>query len=174
MNTNYEVDAIPILLRENCVPEGYEPLILYKQQLTDRCKAMGCKRKSDCLGLEDEALLSAGLPDMELVGLFRRFLRLYDPDQKRQKEIRKLKKAPEETEALLELMLLPGVDSARAQLYYGAGFRSVAEIAGQKPEEIRKRAKQWAGEQNLSWKIPQIKELRIQIAVANAFVGRAE
>ena len=174
MNTNYEVEAIPMLLNENCVVERYYPLIPYKEQLTKACKAMGCKRKSDCLGLEDEALLSAGLPDMELVGLFRRFLRLYDPDQKRLKEIDKLPKTPEEREALRDLAHLPGADSIRVQLYYGAGFRSVEGIAQARPEEIRKKTKQWVEENRLSWKIPQIKELRIQIAAAKAFTGQTE
>ena len=127
MNTNYKIEAIIILLKEDCILTGYYPLIQYKESLVCNLKKLGCITKSEMLS--DEELQQAGLPDIGLVNLFRRFLTMYDINPSKLKEIGKLDISPEEAEGYLELYHLPGVKSTRASLYYKAGFRSLEDIA---------------------------------------------
>ena len=77
MHTNYKIEAIGILLKEDCILTGFYPLIPYKDSLVDNLKKLGCITKSDCEKLSDEELQQAGL-QVGLVVLFRRFLKMYD------------------------------------------------------------------------------------------------
>ena len=78
LNTDYKIEAIKVLLNEDCILTRYYSLIPYKDILVENLNKMGCDTKSDCMKLSDEALLGAGLPDIEMVRLFRAFLVLYD------------------------------------------------------------------------------------------------
>ena len=78
LNTDYKIEAIKVLLNEDCILTRYYSLIPYKDILVENLNKMGCHTKSDCMKLSDESLLEAGLPDIEMVRLFRAFLVLYD------------------------------------------------------------------------------------------------
>lgn len=61
LNTDYKIQAIKVLLNEDCILTRYYPLIPYKNILVEKLSKMGCYTKSDCVNLSDESLLDAGL-----------------------------------------------------------------------------------------------------------------
>lgn len=169
VNTDYRIEAISLLLNEDCILKGYYPLIQHKDGLVEQLKMLGCRRKSDAMLLSDEQLLCAGLPDAGMVALFRRFLAMYDPKPQKMREIAAVSQTPEEAEAFEELYLLPGVKSTRARLYMLAGFGSLAEIAAGMAESLITACQQTIERENLTLKAPLMKEARTHIAVARAF-----
>ena len=172
VNTDYQIEAIQELLNEDCILTRYYPLIPYKLLLIKYFKAMGCRVKSDCLKLSDEALMSAGLPNIEEVNLFRGFLTMYDVNPRKFKEIDSVSRTPEEVEAFKQIYHLPGVKSTRANLYYKSGFTSLDAIASSTPEEIRKRTEELIEKEKLNLKVPLMKEIKTHIAVAKAFINQ--
>ena len=171
MNTDYKIEAIKVLLNEDCVLTRYYPLIPYKDILVESLREMGCYTKSDCMKLSDDSLLGAGLTDIEMVRLFRMFLSLYDVKPAKLKEITTVCKENKEIQAFKELYQLPGVKSTRAMLYYKAGFQSLTDIASSSPQEIITKTESVIREENLSLKVPLMKEIKTHIAVARAFTN---
>ena len=169
MNTDYKIEAMKGLLNEDCILARYYPLIPYKEKLVDGLHNTGCQTKSDCMGLSDEALLEAGLADIGMVQLFRAFLTLYDINPAKLKEITSFCQEKEEMQTFQELYQLPGVKKTRAMLYFKAGFRSLEDIAKSSPQEIIAKTGNIIREENLSLKVPLIKEVKTHIAVARAF-----
>lgn len=169
MNADYKIGAIKILLNEECILKRYYSLIPYKNILVEKLSDMGCHTKSDCMKLSDKSLLEAGLPDEEMVKLFRAFLGLYDINKVKLKEIDLTCRSAEEKEAFLELYQLPGVKCTRATLYYKAGFRSLDSIAHSSAQEIITKTESIIQVENMDLKIPLIKEVKTHIAVARAF-----
>lgn len=68
-----------------------------------------------------------------------------------------------------ELYQLPGVKYTRAMLYFKAGFRFLADIAISSPQEIIAKTEGIIRKENLSLKVPLLKEVKTHIAVARAF-----
>ena len=169
LNTDYKIQAIKVLLNEDCILTRYYPLIPYKNILVEKLSKMGCYTKSDCVNLSDESLLDAGLKDIEIVHLFKAFLGLYDINLTKLKEITTVCKNDEEMQAFRELYQLPGVKSTRATLYFKAGFRSLADIAVSSPQEIIEKTENVIRQENLGLKAPLLKEVKTHIAVARAF-----
>lgn len=169
LNTDYKIEAINWLLNEDCVLARYYSLIPYKDILVENLYKIGCYTKSDCMGLSDKSLLDAGLRDIEMVELFRAFLVLYDIKPAKLREIESVCTSNEEKESFLELYQLPGVKSTRAMLYFKAGFRSLEEIAISSPQEIMDKTENIIRKENLSLKVPLMKEVKTHIAVARAF-----
>lgn len=174
VNTDYKIEAIDILLKEDCILKGYYPLIPYRDMLVERLKQMGCERKSDVQGLSDEALLQAGLPDTSMVALLRKFLMMYDPKPQKMRDIASVSKTQEETEAFKELYQLPGVKSTRARLYMRAGFATLADVAAVSPEGLIAACEQVIDKEQLALKAPLLKEARTHVAVAKALTDRVE
>ncbi len=168
-NADYKIDAIKELLNEDCILTRYYSLIPYKYTLVENLKKMGCYTKSDCMKLSDENLLDAGLKDIEMVNLFKAFLALYDIKPTKLREISSICKNPDETQSFQELYQLPGVKSTRAMLYYKAGFCSLDDIAISSPQEIIAKTENVIRKENLSLKVPLMKEIKTHIAVARAF-----
>lgn len=174
MNTNYKTEAIGYLLNEDCILKGFYPLIPYRNILVENLTQRGCRRKSDAVKCTDEELLQAGLPDAGMVGLFRRFLVMYEPKVQKMREIASVSETPEEAEVFKELYLLPGVKSTRARLYKWAGYRTLADIAAVSAEEMIEACEKVIERNNLGLKAPLMKEARTHIAVARAFTDTPE
>ena len=173
VNTDYRVEAIGLLLHEDCILKGYYPLIPHRDALVERLKQMGCKRKSDVIRLPDDELMQAGLPK-EGLDLFRKFLVMYDPRGQKMREIASVSHTPEEAACFKELYLLPGVKSTRARLYMKAGFASLADVANASAEGLIEACGQAIAKENLTMKVPLLKEARTHIAVAKAFTDKVE
>ncbi len=169
LNTDYKIEAIKVLLNEDCILTRYYPLIPYKDILVESLNKMGCYTKSDCMKLSEESLLDAGLTDIGMVHLFKSFLVLYDINPAKLREISSVCKKDEEIQSFRELYQLPGVKSTRAMLYYKAGFHSLDDIAISSPQEIIAKTENIIREENLSVKAPLMKEVKTHIAVARAF-----
>lgn len=169
LNTDYKIEAIEVLLNEDCILTRYYPLISYKDILVENLKKMGCYTKSDCMKLSEESLLDAGLMDIGMVHLFKAFLVLYDIEPAKLREISSVCKKDEDIQSFRELYQLPGVKSTRAMLYCKAGFRSLADIAISSPEDIIAKTENVIREENLVLKVPLMKEVKTHIAVARAF-----
>ena len=169
MNADYKIEVIKVLLNEDCILTRYYSLIPNKDILVENLNKMGCHTKSDCMKLSDEALLGAGLPDIEMVRLFRAFLVLYDIKPTKLKEITDVCKKDEEVQSFRELYQLPEVKSTRAMLYFKAGFHSLADIARSTPQEIIERTACIIRDESLGLKVPLMKEVKTHIAVARAF-----
>lgn len=174
LNADYKIGAIKELLNEDCILTRYYSLIPYKYNLVENLNRMGCYTKSDCMKLSDKSLLDAGLPDIDMVKLFKAFLSMYDINPTKLREITSICKTPEETQSFRELYQLPGVKSTRAMLYYKAGFRSLDAIASSSPQEIIARTENIIRKENLSLKVPLMKEIKTHIAVARAFTDVLE
>lgn len=173
MNTDYPISAIKILLKEDCILTRFYPLLPYKNKLVEQLHKLGCQAKTDCMDLSDEALLAAGFPDCGMVQLFRAFLKLYDINPVKLKEIGSFCRDESEKQMYEELYHLPGVKKTRAMLYVQAGFRSLEAIAASSPQEIIARAESAIAERELPCKAPLMKEAKTHIAVARAFTGWA-
>ena len=169
LNTDYKIEAIKVLLNEDCILTRYYSLIPYKDILVDNLNKVGCHTKPDCMKLSDESLLEAGLPDIEMVRLFSAFLVLYDIKPAKLKEIADVCKKDEEVQSFRELYQLPGVKSTRAMLYFKAGFQTLADIAHSTPQEIIEKTACIIREESLGLKVPLMKEVKTHIAVARAF-----
>lgn len=163
---NYRVEAIEILLNEDCILQRYYPLIPYKEIMLRNMRANGYSTKNECLSLSDDALYELGLPNFELVNLFRRFLVLYDVNNSKFKDIKSISANETEASAFRELYLLPGVKSTRARLYYDSGYRNLSEIASALPEQIIHNTSETIIRKGLNLKAPLPKEVRTHIAVA--------
>ena len=169
MNSDYKVEAMAILLNEDCILQRYVPLVPYKHDIIKNLKKLGCHIKSDCMKLSDRALLGIGLTDMEMVILFRNFLTLYDVKPAKLKEINSVCKTSEEIQSFQELYQLPGVKSTRAMLYYKAGLCSLETIAQSSAQDIIAKTEYVIKTEHLDLKVPLMKEVRTHIAVARAF-----
>lgn len=170
-NRNYPIGAIRNLLNEDCLLAGYYPLIPYKDTLAERLERADCRTKAKCLLLTDEALLEAGLPDLEMVQLFRLFLKLYDINPAKLKEIDSFCRDGYERQMYEDLYHLPGVKKTRAMLYVKAGYRSLGAIAYTTPQELIARTESVIRKEGLDCKPPFVKEAKTHIAVAKAFTG---
>lgn len=166
---NYKIEVIDILLNEDCILTRYYPLIHYKCTLIINLKKAGCFTKAACQEISDDDLLKKGLPDSELVSLFRKFLAMYDIENAKLKEIASVSTSPEERDSFIELYHLPGVKSTRAKLYYIAGFKTLIDIATSTQEQIISRTSAVIEKGCLELKAPLPKEVRTHIAVAKAF-----
>lgn len=169
VNTDYRLEAIGLLLREDCILQAYAPLIPYKSMLVQRLGEMGCVRKSDVQKRTDVELMQAGLPDAAMAALFRKFLTLYDPRPQKMKEAAQAAPSPQQAAMMQELYLLPGVKSTRANLYIRAGLTSLEAVAQASPEEIIQACRRAIEQDKLAAKAPLMKEARTHIAVARAF-----
>lgn len=171
MNSDYKVEAMDILLNEDCILQRYVPLVPYKHDIIKNLKELGCHTKSDCMKLSDQHLLDIGLADTEMVVLFRNFLILYDIKPAKLKEINSVCKTSEEIQSFQELYQLPGVKSTRAMLYYKAGLCSLETIAQSSVQEIIAKTEHVIKTEHLDLKVPLMKEVRTHIAVARAFTN---
>lgn len=166
MNPDYPIEALAVLLNEDCLLRRYYPLIGQKERLIS---SLGGKTKSEAERLPDNVYLHLGLTEDRLP-LLRRFFTLYDPDPKKFREISKLCADPVEAAVLRELSHLPGVKYTRARLYASSGFRCLGDIARSTPEEILEKCADTIAQNGLSCALPLPKEVRTHIAVARAFV----
>ncbi len=166
---NYKIEAIHVLLNENCTLQRFFPLIPYKETLLQNLIQHQYYTKVDCMTLSDKELLEMGLPDAETARLFKNYLSLYDPKENKFKEIKKTATTEAEAAAFQELYLLPGVKATRAKLYFDAGYKTLRSIASTTPEQIILDTSNVIQEKNLSLITPLPKEVRTHIAVAKAF-----
>lgn len=167
--SNYRMEALDILLCENCVLQRYYPLIPFKAYWIESFRKAGYLTRADCLGAAEHTLEQLGVPEA-LVGLLRRFLHLYDYRGKGPRDIPNAAgRAPEELAALLELMRLPGVKAVRGELYYRCGFRTLEDFAKADAPQLQAKLREAIQQEALPFSLPALKELRTQIAVALAF-----
>jgi len=162
---DYRIEAWELLLDRDCILERYDPLIPYRETLTENLLGLSCRTKEECCKLPDETLICAGLP-RELVGLFRRFLTMYDVPKQKFKEIECFAANEAEAAALRELYQLPGVKQVRARLYYDAGYTTLRSIAVAQTEQLISDTAAVIAEKGLTLKAPLPKEVRTQLAVA--------
>lgn len=166
---NYKIDAIDILLDEECILQRYYPLIPFKKTLITNLHKNNYFSKEDCVNLLDEILLKMGLPSLEMVNLFKSFLVMYDIKSQKLKEIDKLCNNEEEKNSFRELYLLPGVKYTRAKLYNKAGYKYLRNIASDSPEQIINRTTETIKQEGLNLKAPLLKEVKTHIAVAKTY-----
>ncbi|MCI1244584.1 MAG: hypothetical protein LKG11_01310 [Bacilli bacterium] len=175
MIINYRIEALDELLNEDCVLGRYFSLISKKKRLMACLSSMGCLTKNDCLKLSEGVLSRLGCLSPSEVRLFRRFLSLYDVDERKFKELAALGLNGERLSSYRELFLLPGVKSVRAGLYYESGLRSLGDIASRSYKRIIEMTQRTIDENRLSLKAPLIKEAKTHVAVSIAFtVYRAD
>ncbi len=165
---DYRIEALDVLLHEDCILERYLPLIPYKERLINSLRQRRCLTKSQCQALSDDLLLEMGLPDGMMVGLFRRFLVMYDVKNSKMKEIDLLAEDAAEAASFQALYLLPGVKATRARLYCAAGYRTLERIAAADPEQIIRETSDAILRNGWTLKAPAPKEVRTHIAVAKA------
>lgn len=163
---DYRIGALEILLNEDCLLQRYYPLIPYKRTLIENLRKIRCPSKSACTALSNETMLEIGLPNFELVNLFRRFLVMYDVRDSKFNDIGEIAANEAEAAAFRELYLLPGVKSIRAKLYYDSGYRSLNRIAASLPEQMIGDTLDLINRKELRIKAPLPKEARTHIAVA--------
>lgn len=165
---NYRIEAMNVLLKEDCILQRYYPLLPYKELLMKGLRNMHCVSKADCMQLPDEALMKIGLPDNEMVNLFRCFLVMYDAKEAKFREIETIAEDGAQAETFRQLYLLPGVKAVRARLYDDAGYKSLSRIAAASPEQIIRDTSNVILQKGLAMKAPLPKEVRTHIAVAKA------
>ena len=85
---NYKIEAIDVLLNEDCILQRYFPLIQYKEMLIENLMNNHYFSKAECMELPDEILIEMGLPNHELVKLFRNFMVMYDVKDSKFKDIK--------------------------------------------------------------------------------------
>jgi len=166
---NYRIEAIKVLLNEECLLVRYYSLIPLKNRLLDFYESRGCFTKVDCLRFPDEKVLESGILVPTELSLFKRFLVMYDPNPSKFKEIDGLNLSKEERDSYKELFLLPGVKSTRASLYYKSGIKSLREMADLTYQEVIDRTKRTIKDYSLNCKAPLPKEAKTHIAVATVF-----
>ena len=169
IRTDYPTEALAFLLDEACLMQSYAPLIPRRDALIAGLRGLGCVTKSDAGKLTDGELIALGLPDAGTVRLFRRFLALYDPRPAKFRELSDLRLDPERQAAYRELYHLPGVKEIRAELYFRAGFRTLAEIAASDEKTVTEKTARVIAAEGLSCVVPLPKEVRTHLAVARAF-----
>ena len=174
IHTDYDLDALTVLLREDCLIQRYRPLISCREQLLSGLRRLGCRTKCDAARLSDDALRQSGLPDDGMIRLFRQFLDLYEPGPQKLRELAKLCVDPAEQEAYRELYHLPGVRQVRAALYLRSGYRSLAALADADADEVIRRTAAVIDRDSLPCAVPLPKEVRTHIAVAKAFTGKTD
>ena len=167
---NYRIEAMEILLNEDCLLQRYYPLLPFRESLPEKLKKRGCISKNNCVALSDDVLTECGLPQ-ELIKLFRRFLVMYDVPESKFSDIADIAVSEEEEAAFRELYLLPGVKFVRARLYYDSGYGSLSKIAAALPEEIIRGTSETILRRGWSLKAPLPKEVRTHIAVAKVITG---
>jgi len=168
IESNYKVEAIKILLNEDCILSRYYPLIPFKNELIEYFLKNEIFNKNDCLNLNNDFFLKIGLPNVEMINLFKRFLIMYDKKISL-KQIKEFANNQDEIKAYCELYMLPGVKKTRALLYYMSGYKSLLDIANSKYEEIIIKTKNTIDIKKLKCIVPLIKEVKTHIAVAKAF-----
>lgn len=173
IDTNYRIGALEYLLDKDCLPEKYYPLIPLKHNLILRSRGMGYQIKNDLEALSDAELASFGLSEGSLIGLFRRFLKLYDPNPQKFREIEKFDLSEKEKLAYRELYYLPGVRQTRASLYYLSGYKTLSDIADADPGDVLEKTALTISALRLSCIVPLPKEVRTHVAVAKAFTKKA-
>lgn len=173
VNTDYRIEAVELLLNENCILKRFYPLIPHRHRMVEQLKLRGCVRKSEAMRYSDRELQDV-LQEEHLVGLFRGFLTMYDPKPGKMREIASVAVTPQEAEAFGELYLLPGVKSTRARLYRRAGFGTLEQIAAATPGAFMEACEKVIEANNLALKPPLMKEARTHIAVARAFTDEME
>lgn len=171
IDANYSIEALRVLLNEDCLLGRYFPLIGSKEALIAGLTGLGCVKKDDIAAITDDVLLSVGLPDRNAVSLFRRFLTLYDVRPEKMREIPGITYDLTKQAAYRELYLLPGVKATRAELYRLSGYSSLYEIAKTNVEEVQTRTSRAIDIHHLPYAVPLPKEIRTHIAVAKAFTG---
>lgn len=171
IDTNYGIEAFEFLLDKECLSKRYYPLIPLKSELVSQSEKLGYKTKNDIAKLSDCEFAVFGLQSEEKIRLMRNFLKLYDPNPQKFKEIEKLDIGEEERFAFRELYCLPGVKYTRASLYYYSGYKSLKDIADADMKEILEKTASAISEYKLSCIVPLPKEVRTHIAVAKAFTG---
>lgn len=164
---NYKIEAINILLNEDCIINRYYPLIKYKDSLLCLFKKYNVKTRNDCLNVRVD--LVDLFKDPRLVNLFCRFLIMYDSDDKKLKGLTRLSVSDDEMKSYKELFLLPGVKETRAKLYYLAGYKTLKDIADSSVKDILDKMADTIKENKLECVLPFEKELRTHIAVAKTF-----
>lgn len=165
---DYRIEALAVLLNEDCLLQRYTPLIPYRDTLMENLSRNRVHTKAACLALSDDALLSMGLPSAEMVTLFRHFLVMYDAKESKMKEIEKVAADEAQAVSFRALYLLPGVKAVRAGLYCDAGYDSLRKIASASAEQIIRDTSHLILQKGLSLKAPLPKEVRTHIAVAKA------
>lgn len=163
---DYKIEAIDVLLCEDCILPRYVPLIPHKKTLLDNLIRNHRLSKSDCMTLSDDDLIEMGLPDEELAKLFRSFLVMYDVKPGKFKEIAAVAANEDEKKSFYQLYQLPGVKAVRARLYYDAGYKNLQKIAAASPEQIIRDTAELILQRALTIKPPLPKEVRTHIAVA--------
>lgn len=161
---DYKIDAIKILLNEDCILYRYFPLIPYKEKVIEFAKASNIKTKNELSKMDTINIFN----DESLNNLFKRFLLMYDNESKL-KLINKLNLDNNRLSAYKELFLLPGVKETRAELYYLSGYKNLLSIANSTSEKILEDVQKAIIDNNLSLKLPLDKEIKTHIAVARAF-----
>lgn len=169
IDTDYGIEALEYLLNKDCLAERYHPLILFKKELIERSRKLGYRTKNDIAKLSDSDFTAFGIHDEITINLLRRFLKIYDPDPKKFREIDKMNLNAEDRLAFNELYYLPGVKSTRASLYYHSGYKSLKDIANAEQNEILEKTAFAISEHKLSCIVPLPKEVHTHIAVAKAF-----
>lgn len=163
---NYKIEAIDILLNEECILQRFYPLVQYKRILILNFLNNGYLSKEDCLALSDETLIHMGLPGADMVSLFRSFLNMYDVKENKMREIEKVAENEEERILFQQLYLLPGVKAVRARLYASAGYTDLFKIAVASFQQIIADTERVIMQNRLNLKVPLLKEVRTHIAVA--------
>ncbi|MCQ2793497.1 MAG: hypothetical protein MJ221_03700 [Bacilli bacterium] len=161
---DYKIDAIKILLNEDCILSRYFPLIPYKVQIIEFAKKSNIKTKNELSEMDTINVFN----DESLNNLFKRFLVMYDNEYKL-RFLSKLNLDNNRLSAYKELFLLPGVKETRAELYYLSGYKNLLSIANSTSEKILEDVQKVIIDNNLSLKLPLDKEIKTHIAVANAF-----
>ena len=161
---NYKIEAIDILLNENCVLERYYSLIPFKDKLLKKFKNNNILTKEQAFN--SDSILIDVLKDESLINLFKRFLNMYEINKSKLKEIDKINLSSSERISFKELYLLPGVKETRARLYYLSCLKSLKDISAKTPEEIIDLTKKTIINKKLDCKEPLYKEASTHIAVA--------
>ena len=169
VNTNYSVDALNILLEKDCLSERYYLLCDCKNTIIEGLKKLGCRYKDEALNLTQKEYEEIGLENDEQIRLFCRFLKIYDPNPSKFKEIKTLDVDEDKIESFRQLYYLPGVKYTRANLYYLAGYRSLNDFVDTTVEQVQHNTAKAIADNQLSCIVPLAKEIRTHIAVAIAF-----
>lgn len=161
---DYKIDAIKILLNEDCILSRYFPLIPYKEKIIEFAKKSNIKMKNELSKTDTINIFN----DESLNNLLKRFLVMYDNEYKLSL-LSKLNLDNNRLSAYKELFLLPGVKETRAELYYLSGYKNLLSIANSTSEKILEDVQKVIIDNNLSLKLPLDKEIKTHIAVAKAF-----